>query len=57
MATIYATIAVEVEVPDEDIMDGYDDNPVQWTLDNVKVDIEAPNFDWWIDNVETVYDD
>lgn len=56
MATVYVNIAVEVEVPDEDIIDGYDDNPMQWAMDNIKIEVEAPNFDCWIDNTETVYD-
>lgn len=51
MATIFVHIAVEVEVPDED-MEGYDDNAMQWAMENVSVDVEAPNFDSWIDNAE-----
>lgn len=51
MATIYVNIAVQVEVPDED-MEGYDNNAMQWVMDNIDVEVEAPNFNWWVDNTE-----
>ena len=49
MATVFVNIAVEVDVPDED-MKGYDDNAMAWAMDNVSVDVEAPNYDMWIDD-------
>ena len=51
IATVYVNVAIEVEVPDED-MEAYDDNATQWATENVSIDVEAPNFDWWIDNAE-----
>lgn len=49
MAIVFANVSIEVEVPDED-MEGYDNNPMQWVMENVSVDVEAPNFDSWIDS-------
>lgn len=51
MATVFVNVAIEVEVPDED-MEGYDNNALYWAAENVSIDVEAPNFDSWIDNAE-----
>lgn len=57
MATIYVNIAVEIEIPDEDLPNGYDNHPVQWAFNNIDVNAEGSNVDWWVDNMETIYDD
>lgn len=50
---IQVSVTAEVEIADEDL-EGYDFNVVNWANDNVNLEIEADNFDWWIDSDETM---